>query len=407
MRLTIVNQFYLPDLSPTAHLAASLAEHRASRGDQVTVVAGSGAYTPGPAAGAPEGRANPSLRRIWTPSLGKRSTLRRLLDYGVFFSRAGWTLLTLPAQDVILLMTTPPYISLTGILHRLIHRQSRLVLWSMDCYPETLERAGLLRPGSLASRGLRGINRWLFRRLDGVVCLDEAMRQLLEQAYGTPDGPRFTVIPNWEPAAMFPPGSEAPVWEGVTRLGLEGKQVLLYLGNAGAGHRFDTILQAAARLPASEHVFVFVGGGSGWPGLQAAQTSEALANVFLEGYVPKEETPAVLAAADAALITLRDEMLGVMSPSKLHAALAMGLPIVYVGPAGGNVHEAIERFRCGTSLRHGDSDGLGRFLERLRSEPAWGAELGRRSRLAFETAYSDRVGLARFDALLDGQRLRS
>jgi hypothetical protein len=32
MRLTIVKQFYRPDISPTAHLSASLAEHRALAG---------------------------------------------------------------------------------------------------------------------------------------------------------------------------------------------------------------------------------------------------------------------------------------------------------------------------------------------------------------------------------------
>ena len=42
MRLTIVNQYYVPDISPTAQLAASLAEHRAARGDHVTIIAGSG-----------------------------------------------------------------------------------------------------------------------------------------------------------------------------------------------------------------------------------------------------------------------------------------------------------------------------------------------------------------------------
>ena len=44
MRLTLVNQFYAPNISPTAQLAASLAESRARLGDQVTVVAGTGGY---------------------------------------------------------------------------------------------------------------------------------------------------------------------------------------------------------------------------------------------------------------------------------------------------------------------------------------------------------------------------
>ena len=47
MRVTIVNLFSPPDLAPSAHLAASLAEHRAALGDDVTVVCGTGAYLGG------------------------------------------------------------------------------------------------------------------------------------------------------------------------------------------------------------------------------------------------------------------------------------------------------------------------------------------------------------------------
>jgi colanic acid biosynthesis glycosyl transferase WcaI len=402
MRLTLVNQFYAPDLSPTAQLAASLAESRARHGDQVTVVAGTGDYAARPDAGRSHPTANLRVRRLWTPGLGRSRASRRLVDYAVFFVQAAWTLLTLPPQDAIILMTTPPFLALAGIAHRLRNRRVRLIVWSMDCYPEAVERAGMIREGGLVSNALRAVNRWLYRRLDSVVCLDDAMRLMLERAYAGSSRPRLLVIPNWEPAARFPAGGHPGAWEGIGRLGLQGKQVVLYFGNAGAGHRFDTILEAARRLPASEHAFVFVGGGSAWPELTAARDSGRLANLSLEGYIPQEVLPSVLACADAALITLRDEMLGVMSPSKMHSALAMGLPIVYIGPPGGNVHEAIERFGCGVSLRHGDVEGLVDFLSRLRSEPAARQEYARRSRRAFEAAYTDLVGLARFDSLLDG-----
>ena len=57
VRLTLVNQFYAPDISPTAQLAASLAEHRAEQGDRVTVVTGRAGYLEGlaPAAGVRHG----------------------------------------------------------------------------------------------------------------------------------------------------------------------------------------------------------------------------------------------------------------------------------------------------------------------------------------------------------------
>ena len=70
MRLTVVNQFYAPDISPTAQLAASLAEHRAAQGDHVTIVTGRAGYLEdvartGVVRSGPELR----IRRVWTPVL--------------------------------------------------------------------------------------------------------------------------------------------------------------------------------------------------------------------------------------------------------------------------------------------------------------------------------------------------
>jgi hypothetical protein len=171
---------------------------------------------------------------------------------------------------------------------------------------------------------------------------------------------------------------------------------VLYLGNTGVGHRFDTVLDAAGRL-ADEALFLFIGGGARWDELATAVHDRGLTNVVLRGYVPKDETPAVMAGADGALITLDERSLGVMSPSKLHANLAAGLPILYVGPEGSNVDEAIRATACGHSLREGDVDGLVGAVRGLRDDPKAAA----RSRQAFEDRYCDEATLPRWDAILD------
>jgi hypothetical protein len=79
----------------------------------------------------------------------------------------------------------------------------------------------------------------------------------------------------------------------------------------------------------------------------------------------------------------------------------MGLPLVYLGPTGGNVDLAIRRYECGVSLRHGDVDGLVTFLRRLKEDPAERLAYQRRARRAFEEAYSDAVALPKFDRILD------
>ena len=410
MRLTIVNQFYLPDISPTAHLAASLAEHRAELGDEVTVVTGRAAYASVSADRVAADPSKPRICHVWTPGFGKATLPGRILDYGVFYLLTALRVLTLPRQDVIISLTTPPFIAWVAVLHRLLHRRTRLILWNMDCYPEVAERAGMIRAGSLLGRAMQVLNRALFRRLDRLVCLDGAMLSLLESRYS----PRrrslpATVIPNWEGAAFFSQhanpksGSETKpkLWSETGACGLRGRFVVLYSGNMGYGHRFDTVIDAAEALQEEPVTFLFVGGGSQAKVIQQAKQQRGLGNIVINGYVSRERIRDLMAAADCALITLRDEMLGVMSPSKLHANLAMRLPVIYVGPERSNVDEAIKRFGCGVSLRHGDVAGLVDFVRTLMAEPRRLAELGRRARSAFEQRYCDRHTLPQFDAVID------
>lgn len=262
MRLTIVNQYYTPDLSPTAHLVASLAEHRAALGDDVTVIASWGGYVATEQVADREGESRVRVRRVWTPRAGKASHWRRLFDYLCFYVLTMIKVVFLRRQDVIVCLTTPPMIAWAGALHKLFRRRVRLVLWNMDCYPEAAERYGVIREGGWASRCLRFLNRRLFARLDHLVVLDPAMKELLLGHYQ----PRrhqlpTTIIPNWERADFFPPDQTAPPWSGAQQLGLTDKFVVLYLGNMGFGHTFQTILAAAERLRDEPIVFLFVGGG--------------------------------------------------------------------------------------------------------------------------------------------------
>ena len=403
MRFTLLNQFYAPDISPTAQLAASLAEHRAAKGDEVTVVTGKAGYLEGLApAGNLKSGPRLQVRRVWTPDVGKSTILRRLGGYVAFLLGSLARVVSLPRQDVIVAMTTPPYVMLVALAHKALHPRTRVVLWSMDCYPDAAERLGELPPGGLVARSLKRVNRWAFRRLDGIIALDVAMARLIGAYLPEQAAQRVVVVPNWEQAADFPAGAPAARWTGYDDLDTRERTVVLYLGNTGYGHRFDAVLDAAEEL-ADEAVFLFVGGGARWESLDAEVRARHLeTSVVLRGYVPKEETAAVMAGADLALVTLDDRSLGIMSPSKLHSNLAAGLPVLYVGPTGSNVDEAIERFGCGTSLRNGDADGVAAAVRAVRSDPEAHAALRKAARAAFDEAYSDERALPLLDAVLDG-----
>lgn len=402
MRIAVLNQFYKPDLAPTGHLAASLAEHRAKKGDRVTVVTSLGGYVPDSPLETTQGDGNLQIIRLWTPRLGKARALHRIIDYAFFYFQALLRFLFLPAQDVIISLTTPPFIAWAGVLHKFLHPDARLVLWNMDSYPEILERTGVLSEGGLMSRTLRMFNKTLFSHLDYLVCLDNAMCQLLNTNYRSEKSAfSSAVIPNWEPIEQFSSVQSEARSSQVFDLDLRDQFVVLYLGNAGFGHRFETVVDAATALQDKPVVFLFVGGGKKWQELKSIKERFQLTNLHLRPYVPKEMTPDVMAHADCALITLNESALGLISPSKLHSNLAMSLPVIYIGPEEGNVDQAIESYGCGLSVRHGEDQKVVAFIENLRTDMRLLEYYQRNARRAFEQAYNDGVTLPQFDEIID------
>lgn len=401
MRLAIVNLYFPPDgSSPTARLAAELAAHRAERGDEVTVVTSGARYATGRHA---EGSSHERLvvHRVRTPRGTAGTIAGRALQYAAFFAGAGWRMLSLPRHDLVICMSTPPFAAALGVLHRGLHRRVRLLLWNMDCYPEVLEVCGLIKPGGVAARACRRLSRFILSRTDHVICPDQAMVDLLK-AFHAPVGPRpaWCVVPNWEPRARFP--ARAPAWEGRSRLGLRGRFVVLHLGNAGYGHDLRTLFRAAQELRGERVSFLFLGGGSEHERLRKSAAGAGLDNVLLHPYVPHEQVASVAASADMGLVALADGALGVMSPSKLHAYLGAGLPVLYLGPEGGNVDTAIRRFGCGVRVAQGDTPALVAALRRAIRDSKWLKHAGRRARFAYEQAYSDEAALPLIDRVIDG-----
>ncbi len=405
MRLTIINQFYIPDFAPTGHMAASLAEHRAEQGDDVTIITSSGGYVSESATASGSKSTNPRVCRLWTPRLGKGTAIARIVDYVSFYILSFIRAVTLPKQDIIISLTTPPFIAWTAILHRLIHRSTKVLLWNMDCYPEIAESAGVIEKGGFFSRIFRSLNLGLFRRLDQLVCLDGAMLDLLVSQYVSAEHSLATcVIPNWEKASRFPPELAPDPWDAAAASIKDAEFVILYMGNAGFGHSFETVIEAAKQLEDEPVAFLFIGGGEKWEWIEQAIIANNLRNIHLFRYIPRGLIPSAMVVADIALITMNESALGVISPSKLHAYLAMSLPTLYIGPVGSNVDEAIESFDAGASFRHGDVDGVVRFINELRTKPDRLQALRSNARRAFDDAFSDTQTLPVFDRIL-GQLL--
>jgi colanic acid biosynthesis glycosyl transferase WcaI len=380
MRILLINQCFYPDVAATAQHGWDLARHLRDRGHQVTAIASRSLYGGSGATLLPEETVEGiRIVRVSTSWFGKGSLAGRALDFLSFFVLAGISALRLPRQDLSICFTTPPFISVIGVLLRWI-RGTRCVTWLMDLYPDVPVSLGVLSPRSPGCRALDRFSGWLLGRSDAVVVLGRCMAERVT-AKGVEPSIVVRIAP-WSSEPMSPgdppPGPVIPTNPYRAAWSAGDRVVFMYSGNFGLGHDFDTISTAVRSTCAQDGVmFAFVGGGKRKAPLLRTLAHEAGNGSVVEApFQPREKIQSLLASADVHLVSLLPGCEGTMVPSKFYGILTAGRPVVYVGRASGEVAKVISETGCGIVVEPGDVAGLERAIGALRDDPRRRHELG-------------------------------
>ena len=390
MRVLLVNQYFHPDLAATAQIMTDLAVDLAARGAEVTAVTGRAPYVGNDRYGPREEFSGVHIRRPPTTSFGRGSIAGRMADYLSLYAGTLAELALLPHQDVVVTLSTPPLISLVGAAHRFA-RGSRFIYWVQDLYPDVAVQLGVLGKNSPMTWAMERLSRASLRSADAIVALGDAMADRLV-AKGADRG-RVHVVHNWSNGEVGSVPREKNWF--LDKHGLRGKFVVLYSGNMGRGHEFETLLGAARELSAREDIlFLFIGDGAKRGEVEAA--SRTLPNVRLLPYQKREDLPYSLGAGDLFAITLSDGLDGLIVPSKLYGALAAGQPVLFIGPQNSETAQVVSEVRCGGTFAHGDAASVAKYIERLAAQPVEVRLMGERARRAFENQYDRRISTARF-----------
>ncbi len=406
-RIWLVNLFFGAGVAPTGALLESVAVGLQQAGCEVEVVTGRVAYNRG--APSAQQRFTGRVRRLYTGPVQARGFAGRLLSWAIFYMGAGWFAFTRRLPDKVLILTTPPFLQVVFALRNLFAgRKAELILWNQDTYPEILTAVGILRKESLSHRFQFALQRWGTRRVHKIIVLDQAMRTILER-HG---GKHISIIPNWEidrAGEMVAPADAL----GARIKDVKGKYryLVLYTGNYGWGHNLRVLFDYLRKRPNQrDFFFLFVGDGEKWKELQHLCARSLLPeggagvecmDVF--AYVPTSRLRALLREADFGLVALERACAGMMSPSKIHGYLAYGKPLIYIGPQGSNVAEAIELFQCGFQVDEDDAAGWERLLDTLLQPGFDYAALSRRAAEAAAARYVESVGVRDIVAVIHGR----
>lgn len=341
----------------TAQHLTDLATELSARGHDVTVIASDRGYDD-PQTRFPRRETWRNIRIIRIPSLslGKSSRWQRALNFASFMIVCAVRLLVMRRFDVVVALTSPPLISFLGALFVRL-KGGRFCFWVMDLNPDEAIAAGWLDERSILARLLKVMLSYSLKHAERTIVLDRFMSERVIAKGAVP-----------EQVSIIPPGAI----DDAVRFSREGREafrrehgfgdrfVVMYAGNHSPCHPLDTLLEAALKLKARDDVaFCFIGGGSEHAKVKQFAIRHELVNVKCLPYQPLSELSNSLSAADLHVVVMGDEFVGIVHPSKIYNIMAVGAPVLYVGPEASHITD-IATQNGGRFLlhRHGDVEDV-------------------------------------------------
>jgi glycosyltransferase involved in cell wall biosynthesis len=382
LKILLLNQTFYPDVMATGQYLSEVAAALAEKGHEVTVVTGRRAYDdPDKLFPARETWRGVRIFRIFSTRFGKATKWRRAADFASFIANCCARLALLPRHDVVMALTTPPLISFIGAWRAKLWR-AKFCYWVMDMNPDEAVAAGWLRADSFVGKMLERMSRFSFRRANRIIALDRFMRdRILAKGIALE---KIVVIPPWsqDNDVHFDAAGREQFRQAH---GLRDKFVVMYSGNHSPVHPLDTLMQAAEWLKDDPSIaFCFVGGGSEFKRVQRwaeewgkAESGKRKAEILCLAYQPLAQLSASLSAADAHVIVMGNEFIGLVHPCKIYNILAVGAPVIYIGSQPSHVTEILNRLgdeHPSIRAAHGEAEALANQIQNLRPKTEGGRQ---------------------------------
>lgn len=397
-RLCVLTQYFPPEMGAPQARLSELGERLVDAGWDVEVLTAvpnypTGHVFPGYSPWVPVVERVGRLRTIRVPVWpSKRGFVKRL---GTYLSFVGSALAFGPRwctpPDLLWVESPPLFIGYAAV--RLARRWRVPYVFNVsDLWPESAIRMGILKDG-VAARLAGRLELSIYRQSAGVTGQSDG---IIESVQRRVPGLRTAVITNGVDPPRF--GRERADAAARALLGAEPGPVFVFAGLLGHAQGIGQLLDLAAALPPDvPGRIVLIGEGPEREQLAGRIARERIARVRIVPPQPRDRIPAILAAADAAAITLGMTLPGAV-PSKIYEAMASSLPILLM--ADGEPVRRVESAGAGLCAPPGDTPAARAAFTALATDPSLRATLGRAGRYAAETLYDRRRIATRLDRFL-------
>jgi glycosyltransferase involved in cell wall biosynthesis len=374
------DHFYPEPSAPAAHVYERAALW-VKAGHDVTVITAAPNF--------PEGRVYEGYRNSWrhreelngihvvrvkTYMARNEGFFRRTLDYVSYMVSSFFFAFFEPRPDVVVSTSPHLFVAVGGVTHALLRRVPH-VFELRDLWPATIAANTGVKKG-FTYRMLEKLELWLYRRSARILAFTDAYRRdLIERGIGEE---KIDVVVNGANLSMFTP-AETPDAEIRRRFGLEGHFVVGYVGTLGLSQGLENVIEAATLLRDAPIRIFFVGVGAARDLLEQEVRTRGLRNVTFAPRQRKEDVPRFWSVCDVSLVHLKNDLVfATVIPSKIFESMAMGLPMIYCGPAGEG-SEIVMRHEAGVYVEGGNPQALAAAINRLAGDRAERARLANNS----------------------------
>jgi glycosyltransferase involved in cell wall biosynthesis len=388
MRFLILTQYFPPEVGAPQVRMAALAHHLLRLGHEVEVVTGMPNY---PSARIfPEYRGRLYSKEQWENSTVHRSWLyaskgagiRRMVSFTSFALTSLLGLMRSKRPDYIYVNSPPLFLSIPAWIASTLWRVP-IIFCVADLWPDSARELRLIKNETLL-KVAEVLERWTYRRARFVTATTEGIQDTLIGVKGVPAEKVLLLLGGVDTEVFKPLPPNTALAE---KLGLAGKQIVLYAGTHGFAHGLEVALHAATLLRDTNIHFVLIGGGSEKDQLVKTAKEMNLPNLLFLDPAPPEYVAQLHSIALAGLSTLRSSPLFEGTrPAKMFVTMAAAKPLLYSGSGEGA--KLLEQTKAGMVVPPEDPQALVNAILSLANHPDQAKQMGENGRRYVENHLS-------------------
>ena len=364
MKILFLTDNFPPEVNAPASRTFDHCREWAKNGDEVTVITCAPNF--------PQGKVYPGYKnkfwqeeriegirviRVWSYIVANKGFLKRTLDF-ISYSVSSFFAGLFVKSDLIV-ATSPQFFTALSGRALSFWKRTPWVMEVRDLWPESIKTVGAMKDNAF-SRHFEWQEKRCYKSAKKIVVVTDSFRKKLIER-GIPSE-KIAVVKNGVDRSLFIPQQKDT--ELISKLKIDGKTVIGYIGTHGMAHKLDFIIQTASKLKDTnpEYHFLFIGNGAEKEKLLKLKVDLMCDNVTMLDSVPKAEVKNYISILDVCLINLRkSDLFTTVIPSKIFENAAMEVPILM--GVEGEAKEIVEHYTAGICFEPENEED---FIDKLK-----------------------------------------